>query len=147
MVSIYRHLSYGAPFRQYVLNEFRRRVWKEMYWFVRPQKEFVYNEDGDLCVDFLGRFERLQADFDEVCKRLDAPPTPLPHVNRAQEHWRNARPSLHPRKMLRYIRKHRFRRPAPTFPHWRDYYDEETRLVVADLYRDDIELFGYRFEP
>ncbi len=146
MVSIYKHLSYGVSFRHYVLHEFRKVVWKEMYWFVRPQKEFVYNEDGDLCVDFLGRFERLQEDFYGICERLGMPPTPLPHVNRGQEHWQKRRPSFHPRKMLRYLRKRHYRRPAPSFSHWREYYDEATRALVADLYHEDIALFGYRFE-
>ena len=146
MVSLYRHLTYGVSFRKYVLGAFRKRVWKEMYWFVRPQVEFVVGEDGAMLVDFVGRFERLQEDFDTVCQQLGLPPMKLPHVNKAQDHARKTRPGLHPRPLLRYLRKGYYRRPAPQFPHWRDYYDEETRQLVETLYREDIERFGYRFE-
>ncbi len=146
MVSLYRHLSYGVSFRDYLLGEFRKKVWKEMHWFVRPQVEFVTDGDGTLLVDFVGRFERLQADFDAICQQLGLPPTNLPHVNKAEDHARKARPGLHPRRLARFLRKGRYRRPAPQFPHWRDYYDDDTRALVAELYRADVERFGYRFE-
>lgn len=146
MVSLYRHLSYGVAFRDFLMGEFRTRVWKEMYWFVRPQVEFIMSEDGDWLVDFVGRFENLQRDFDAICRQLGLPSTPLPHVNKAQDHAVKVRPSLHPRRLLRYLRKRRYRRPAPQFPHWRDYYDESTRSLVATLYAEDIHRFGYAFE-
>ena len=146
MVSIYRHLSYGVTFRDYLLGEFQRRVWKDMYWFVRPQYEFVYDEDGRLLVDFVGRFERLQEDFLQVCQRMGLAPMRLPHVNRAQEHAAKARWGWHPRQMVRYLRKRRFRKPAPQYPHWRDYYDADTRALVASLYQMDIQAFGYTFD-
>jgi hypothetical protein len=28
---------------------------------------------------------------------------------------------------------------------YRDYFDDETRAIVADWFREDIDLFGYRF--
>ena len=146
MVSLYRHLSYGVTFRDYLLGEFRTKVWKEMYWFVRPQAEFITNEEGEVLVDFVGRFENLQGDFEQVCQQLELPPMRLPHVNKAQDHAAKARPGLHPRRMLRYLRKRRYRRPAPQFSHWRAYYDEETRALVEELYRADVRMFGYRFE-
>jgi len=97
-------------------------------------------------VDFVGRFENLPRDFDAICRQLGLPSTPLPHVNKAQDHAVKVRPSLHPRRLLRYLRKRRYRRPAPQFPHWRDYYDEATRSLVATLYAEDIHRFGYAFE-
>ena len=33
-----------------------------------------------------------------------------------------------------------------TFPHYSQYYDEESREFVAQLYRKDIQAFGYSFE-
>jgi hypothetical protein len=35
---------------------------------------------------------------------------------------------------------------ASTHSDYRSYYDAETRRLIADLYQDDIEFFGYRFD-
>lgn len=37
----------------------------------RNQKSFLVNEDGQLMMDFVGRFENLSDDFDYICRRLD----------------------------------------------------------------------------
>jgi hypothetical protein len=144
MVSLYHHLSTTRSFRDYVLGEFRRKVWREMAWFVGPQSDFIYDEDGQLLVDFVGRFERLQADFDIICRRLGMPPTQLPHVNHAAAH-RRVYPGLNPRKLLRSWRK-RLTKPAPRYARYQDYYNADTRALVAELYQSDIALFGYQFD-
>ena len=84
-------------------------------WHTSPQCFHLVDEDGALMVDFVGRIERLQEDFDEVCRRLEAPRTRLPRRN-SSEH-------------ASYL----------------EYYDEETIHLVSELYREDIERFGYRF--
>ena len=144
VVSFYHHLSAGKTFREYVMGEFRERTWREMAWFVGPQRDFIYDEAGALLVDFVGRFERLQDDFDEICRRLGRPATPLPRVNQAADH-RKLYWGGDLRKMLRSWRK-RMTRPAPRFFRYQDYYDADTRALVAGLYQVDIELFGYRFD-
>jgi chondroitin 4-sulfotransferase 11 len=35
-----------------------------------PQKQWLVNESGDVLVEFIGRFENLQQDFDRICQRL-----------------------------------------------------------------------------
>jgi hypothetical protein len=86
----------------------------------------------------------LQTDFDEVCARIGIPATPLPHANRSGE----AKPPLRTlndvKKLLRRWLWNLERRH--TFPHYSQYYDEESREFVAHLYRKDIEAFGYSFE-
>lgn len=37
----------------------------------RTQKSFLVNGDGQIMMDFVGRFENLNADFGKVCQRLD----------------------------------------------------------------------------
>jgi chondroitin 4-sulfotransferase 11 len=44
-----------------------------------PQYKFIFDHGGECLVDFVGRFERLQDDFAEVCGRLKTERT-LPHV-------------------------------------------------------------------
>lgn len=44
-------------------------------------EEFVTDSSGNLIVDFIGRSETLQQDFDLVCQRLGIEPARLPYVN------------------------------------------------------------------
>ena len=66
-------------------------------------------------VDFVGRFEHLQRDFDVACTRIGIAPRELPHVFATQH--------------TRYV----------------DYYDDRTRALVEKHYQSDIAAFGYRF--
>lgn len=81
------------------------------------QLELLLDREGRLAMDFIGRFENLEADFREVCRRLDLDIEPLPRLNAS--------------------RRRDYRR----------YYDDATAERVADVWRREIEAFDYRFEP
>jgi len=89
---------------------FRRRV------LVLPQSSLLTGSEGDLAMDFIGRFEDLQASYKEVCRRIGITPIDLEKRN----------PSEHDQ--------------------YAEYYDEQLKQMVTDFYRDDLSNFGYQFE-
>ena len=74
-----------------------------------------------ICVDFVGSYEHLDRDYPYVRERLGLPPDgELLHLNKTPTASTTARD-------------------------FRGYYTAETRAIVAEVYREDIELFGYSF--
>lgn len=43
------------------------------------QKEFFYDKDGTLLMDFIGKFENLSADFNTICEKISVKAS-LPHL-------------------------------------------------------------------
>lgn len=76
----------------------------------RPQSDFI--PEG---IDFVGRFENLQDDFDEVCRHIGTGKRELQH-KMATDH----KPYTH-------------------------YYTDELIEAVAQQYARDVELFGYEY--
>lgn len=97
--------SFGA-FVGWQLTDSPSTQW---HWLTEPQTH------TRVMVDFVGRVERMQADFDVVCERIGIAPREL-GVHRATEH-------------------------GP----YREYYDAGLRDVIAGAYAQDIEGFGYEF--
>ena len=59
----YRLLARKYDFNTWVMNELPRPAWNDQYCHILPQYDFVYDDDGRLVVDFVGRFEHLSRDF------------------------------------------------------------------------------------
>ncbi len=67
-------------------------------------------------MDFIGGYERLDADWKRVCEMAGMKHVELPRKRKS---------------------KHR--------TNYRDYYDNMTRILVAERYAEEIELFNYKF--
>jgi hypothetical protein len=78
-----------------------------------------YLVDDQLCVDFVLKYENLDEDIETLRSRLGLPPLELPRL------------------------KSGFRKNGI---HYSEYYDDTTRALVGERHRNDLLLFGYRFE-
>lgn len=65
-----------------VFEEQDPRYHDETKMFI-PQLDWITDDDGQVMVDFVGRFENLAPDFEFICRRLGVRAT-LPHLNRTE---------------------------------------------------------------
>jgi hypothetical protein len=138
LVSEYRYRNFltHKSFKDFVLNKLPEPSWDDKYRHVMPQTEMLYDHNGNLLVDFVGKFEQLQEDFERVCSRLGFNDSKLPHINSSDKASRELR-----RKTRNLI----YRNGESKLRRYVDFYDTETREVVAELYRADIKNFDYQF--
>jgi len=80
------------------------------------QYRHLTDRHRNLVPDFIGRFESLAGDLEELRSRMHMPKTAPPHKMKTEH------------------------------KHYSHYYTEETRALVEGRYPEDIELFGYRCE-
>lgn len=83
---------------------------------IEPQSDYVVDIHRNLIVDFIGRYEHFDSDFEEACKKIGIPCPRLPH-----------------------------RRQATDRSDYRKYYNDATTQLIADYFKSDIEMFGYSF--
>ena len=78
--------------------------------------DYLLNADGSEKVNHIGRLENFQKDFNLICEKIGIPKIKLPHAFKS-----------HNKKC------------------YTEYYDDETRAIVAEKYAKDIDYFGYKF--
>lgn len=134
---LYRNYFHHHSFRDFVLNKLPKPGWDDQYRHVMPQYDMLHDGQGRLLVDFVGRFESLQTDFDQVCQTMGIEDSELPHRNPSNKKSRN---------LKRRLRNFLFRNGESDKKSYRDFYDEETLDAVTRYYQKDIDAFGYRFD-
>jgi len=134
------HKAYQNGFRHFVLNQFPEakddnyQNARDNYRHVIPQTSFLYDNNGKCLVDFVGRFESLQGDFDFICKKLNIDVIKLGHKNKTQNNsW------------IIQI-KNLFKLNDSKRKHYSEYYDDDTFEFVEKYYQNDITNFNYKFE-
>ncbi len=89
LVSIYSNTDFnllmqaqaqGIELKCLEFPEFIRRIAEIQHIHLLPQYDFIYAENGQCLVNFIGRFEQLQGDFAQVCQTLNLD-IQLPHHN------------------------------------------------------------------
>ncbi len=85
---------------------------------IELQTDYLIDLRGQLIVDYIGRYERLEKDFAEICARIGIVAPRLPHRRQAND------------------------RSAD----YRRYYTDETAELIQHRFAADIERLGYRFD-
>jgi hypothetical protein len=144
IVSEYKYRGYPVKidFKTYLLNYLPAPGWTDTYCHIVPQYDFLHDREGKCLVDFVGRYENLQTDFDSVCARLGIVRTPLPRVNRSLD---DAGPASFRELRKRLRRAIWTRERQHTFGSYPEYYDDESREFVGRMFRKDVEAFNYSF--
>ncbi|GAG46068.1 unnamed protein product, partial [marine sediment metagenome] len=81
-----------------------------------PADRSLYMLHGNVAMDYIGMYETLQDDFALICEHLKLP-------------FNNLWPRLKRNKKYNY----------------KDYYTPLTRGLIAEVFREEIEMFGYEY--
>lgn len=134
LVSEYIYRKYPYTFHDFLFKFFPEpesnnyTEGTDLHRHIIPQSDFLYNSKGELLVDFIGRFENLSVDFAKVTKLITGHHLTLPHKNKSNSKLK---------KLLNFSKKNK---------HYSEFYNKQSRSFVENLYRKDIELFGYEFD-
>jgi hypothetical protein len=86
------------------------------YSFAYNQLDYITDSRDNVLIDFVGRFENFGSDLLKVYNRLGIELDSIPHENRS------------------------------TRGHYSSFYTPETKMIVEERFKRDIEYFGYEFE-
>ncbi len=84
----------------------------------RPMWKFLSDENGNLAIDHIGRFEHLESDFNKICRDLALPKIQIAHLNPAQGSTKK----------------------------YQDYYSPQLLDKINPILKKDAQLFGYTFD-
>ena len=86
----------------------------------QPQYKYLVNEEEQIIVDFIGKYERIQADWVLLCDYLQLNGEQFSSLNLSHHNKSNHKD-------------------------YRTYYDDRDAEIVYNIYKKDIELFDYSF--
>lgn len=83
---------------------------------LKPQICWLKSFNGSIPLNYIGRFENLQEVFQEISERLKLNDSSFPHKLKGSG------------------------------DDYRKYFDNETNDIITDIYKEDIDLFNYKFD-
>lgn len=123
IVSLYSRQEGDQSHRAQSFTEFVRGIRYSSATCIHPsphvnQLDRLVDPSGHLAVDYIGRFETLERDWRHICGRIGIADLPLPVTKKNKN----------------------------KSDHYSSFYTDETRHIVAERFRADIEFFAYEFE-
>lgn len=104
--------SFEAFYKKYELEQVNLKLGRAFYL---NQTDYLYNKNGEMVVDKVGRYENYEHELLEILHEQNIPFTYIPRLNKTEH------------------------------AHYRSFYSEERKKFVEKLCYKDIESFGYRF--
>ena len=142
--SYYKYLGYAniISFKDFLKLVLTKKVDSGHFFFI-PQTDYLYSEDDELLVDFVGKFERINEDIQHVIQKSNLSQKTLPHVNKSKNELNRGISKIirNPLLLTRLKTKNKIYRD------YREAYDEECKNLVQDLYSSDLNNFQYEFDP
>lgn len=83
------------------------------------QHTWITNEHNEICVDYIGKFEQLQESVDIILSKIGVKNESLQHVNKGLA--------------------------SKNTKHYTEYYNNDTKHIVGDMFSGDISRFEYVF--
>lgn len=108
--------SKGITFNDWVIEVYHKKntEYRNFNSMFLPQKDWLSDMNGNIIVDYIGRFENLDEDLEFIKNKLG--------IEKSTPHLRAS-------KRAKY----------------QEYYNKETRDIVAQYFSKDIEHFNYSF--
>ena len=103
------HIDKHIPFNEFLRDHLGKGG-------LRPQTYWIKDAAGAIPLDYVGKFERLENDFEMICKAMNLSPIPLAHTMKGSS------------------------------CDYRNHYDRASINRVANFYQEEIKMFDYTFE-
>ena len=113
---ILKSQTHGRHARVKKLGGFKQFIYMQIPRRDAYQVNMLCDRQGTLLMDFIGKMENLESDWQTVCDRIGIPVQKLPRK--------------------KFIKRE----------HFSKYYNDETRQLVARHWAREIELFDYSFD-